>query len=484
MSLRRLTRERFEESGAVAPSVIRLALVAVVAAVVLFVALPLAARAVGAGGQAVESETQAAGSAAPAVDYSSEEAEFVRLLNEYREGLGLQPLMVSDILSDAAEKHSHDMGTYGFFNHITQESDFFPVGCDGGGRIVRCGYPYNTGWGECIAAGYSKASAVLDAWKNSPIHNAVMTRDYYVVVGIGLVYVAGDSLDHGYYWTADFGFFADETAHWLGDEPVTTTTTAVTATTTTTTTTAPTTTTTATSTTSSTTTTATSTTSSTTTTVPSPTTTTTPSTPSTTSTTFPGTTSTTSTTLSGPAFADVPVTYRFYEPITRLAAAGVVDGYTDGRFHPEGVVTRAQLAKIMVSALDAHTPEIENADAPTFSDVVYTGGAYPFDYVEEAAGLGIVQGRSDGTFLPQAGVTRLQLALMVVRAGGDGLAGPPPGYSCLFTDVPLYGRATVAKAYYNGLLSGKTAATFDPYSPATRGQVAKIVYELTRQLGL
>lgn len=432
MSLRRLTRERFEESGAVAPSAVRVALLAVVAAAVLFVAFFSAAR--------------AAGSAAPAVDYSSEEAEFVRLLNEYREGLGLQPLMVSDILSDAAEKHSHDMGTYGFFNHITQqESDFFPAGCDGGGRIVRCGYPYNTGgWGECIAAGYSKASAVLDAWKNSPIHNAVMTRDYYVVVGIGLVYVADDSLDHGYYWTADFGFFADETAHWLGDGPVTTTTTAVTATTTTTTT------------------------------LP----------PPTTSTTFPGTTSTTSTTLSGPAFADVPVTYRFYEPITRLAAAGVLDGYTDGRFHPEGVVTRAQLAKIMVSALNAHTPEIENADAPTFSDVVYTGGAYPFDYVEEAAGLGIVQGRSDGTFLPQAGVTRLQLALMVVRAGGAGLDGPPPRYSCPFGDVPPYGRATVAKAYYNGLLSGKTATTFDPYSPATRGQVAKIVYELTRLLGL
>jgi len=183
-------------------------------------------------------------------------------------------------------------------------------------------------------------------------------------------------------------------------------------------------------------------------------------------------------------FSDVPVTHVFHEPITRLAAVGVVNGYPDGLFHPGTPVTRAQFAKIVVSALGAHTDEIDNADAPTFPDVPYTGLVYPFDFVEEAVGLGIIHGHADGRFAPGADVPRLQLALMLVRAGGDGLAAPPAGYGCPFVDVPSYGRDAVATAYHNGLLSGKTATIFDPYGSATRGHVAKMVYALTQLLGL
>jgi len=186
--------------------------------------------------------------------------------------------------------------------------------------------------------------------------------------------------------------------------------------------------------------------------------------------------------VSPPPFPDVPTTHRFYEPIVQLAAAGVVNGYEGGLFRPEDFVTRAQFAKILVLALGAHTSDIDNADSPTFIDVLYTGNAYPFDFVEEAAGLGIIQGRDDGTFAPQADVTRVQLALMLVRAGQGWLAAPPVGYQCSFEDVPAYGRDAVDTAFYNGLLVGKTATRFDPYSPATRGHVAKMVHGLMQVL--
>jgi len=104
--------------------------------------------------------------------------------------------------------------------------------------------------------------------------------------------------------------------------------------------------------------------------------------------------------------------------------------------------------------------------------------------VEEAVGLGIIQGYGDRTFGPQANVIRAQLALMLVRAGGSSLLQPPPGYLCPFTDVPAYAREAVRIAFYNGLLSGKTTTTFDPYGKATRGHVAKMVYELRQALGL
>jgi hypothetical protein len=75
-------------------------------------------------------------------------------------------------------------------------------------------------------------------------------------------------------------------------------------------------------------------------------------------------------------------------------------------------------------------------------------------------------------------ITRVQLALMLVRAGAGGLSAPPAGYRLSFTDVPAYAREAVRTAAYNGLVSGKTHTIFDPYGQATRGQVAKIVYGL------
>jgi hypothetical protein len=208
----------------------------------------------------------------------------------------------------------------------------------------------------------------------------------------------------------------------------------------------------------------------------------------TTTTTAPSTTttapSTTSTTLAGVIFPDVPSGHSFYEEIVGLAAAGVVSGCDDGCFYPDDLVTRAQFAKIIVLALDAHTADIDNASDPSFADVAYAGSDYPFDYVEEAAALGIIQGYSDGRFGPQANVIRAQLALMLVRAGGSSLEQPPAGYACPFTDVPAYAREAVRVAHYNGLVSGKTDTIFDPYGKATRGQVAKMVYGLRQALGL
>ncbi len=424
-----------------------------------------------------------------AADYSAQEIEFIRLLNEYRVDLGLEPLMVSDVASNVAKKHSLDMGAYGFFSHTSLASDYFPTGSNGGRRLLFAGYPSYLGWGENIAAGLSTAAGVVSAWKSSPEHDRMMTFPGFKVMGIGMVYVPGSP--YGYYWTVDFGSGVDASAYQPDDlTPSTTSTTVLPPGTSTTSTPAPTPSTTSTTSTASTTTT----TNTTTTTLSSPpptTTTVLPTTttiPGATTTTIPGApggsgSGTTPTTIPGkPVFADVPAAHRFYASIMYLATAGVVGGTADGMFHPDAYVTRAQFAKIIVLALGAHSVEIDNIDRPTFSDVVYSGDPYPFDFVEEAAGLGIIRGFWDGTFAPRANVTRLQLALMLVRAGGDELAAPPAGFVCPFTDVPGSGRAEVATAFYNGLLSGKTTTRFEPYGYATRGQVARMVHGLMQVL--
>jgi uncharacterized protein YkwD len=64
-------------------------------------------------------------------------------------------------------------------------------------------YCFDTWMGENIAAGYSTASDIFTAWKNSPDHNANMLSSNYVAMGISRVYIAGSP--YGWYWANDFG---------------------------------------------------------------------------------------------------------------------------------------------------------------------------------------------------------------------------------------------------------------------------------------
>lgn len=157
--------------------------------------------------------------AAQAVSYSTEELAFLRLINDYRQQNGLSKLLLSDMVSDAGEKHSRDMGKYRFFSHNTVQSDTYPAGSTPWYRMAQSGYSYSTGKAENIAAGYSTAAGVFNGWKNSAGHNANMLNGTFKVIGIGLEYVSGSP--YGWYWTTDFGAYADPSAR----DPLSTTTT-------------------------------------------------------------------------------------------------------------------------------------------------------------------------------------------------------------------------------------------------------------------
>ena len=370
---------------------------------------------------------------ASAKTYSSEELSFIQLINQYRQSNGLGTLLLSDTISDASTKHSSDMAKYDFFAHDTVQSDYFPAGSTPWDRMRICGYDYNTAMGENIAAGYANAQAVFTGWKNSPGHNANMLNASYRVIGIGLV--TGGS--YGEYWTTDFGGYVDPSAHDPGSASPTTTA--------------------------------------------QPTTTTTTTPPATTTTTMaPAPTTTTTAPPVSPSFRDVHSNSTFYAAINSLAAAGIVSGYADGSFRPADPVTRAQFAKIIVLATGGYGAAPAATQA-TFPDVPFTGASYPFDFVEEAVALGVIQGYDDGLFGPSDDVTRAQIAIMVVRSGGTKLTQPPTSYVTPYTDLghcSSEAADAIRIATYNGLCSGTGNSLFDPYAQTSRGQVAQMVYRL------
>ena len=427
-------------------------------------------------------------SPAQATSYSAEEVAFVQLLNDYRVSQGLQPLLVSDMISEASDRHGSDMGKYGFFGHYTTGgSDWFAIGASPWDRMAASGYGFNTYKGENLAAGYNTAAAVFQGWKNSPGHDANMLGANFTVVGVSLVYVAGSP--YGYYWTTDFGGYVDSTAHTLGSAPSTTTSTEAPTTTTTgapTTTTAASTTTTVAHTTTTQTAPPPTTTTTTTVYVP-PTTTTTTAKPATTTTTVapttpttvaatPRTTTTTAPPAPDPTFSDVGDGTLYAAEIELLAKRGAVSGYGDGTFGPYNLVTRQQFAKMIVLTLGY---SVSPLSASSFTDIVpqLDGGDpfYPGGYIAAAQAAGITEGKTPTTFRPHDHITRAQLITMVARAAK--LANPPWDYAPPFDDFSPDHYPWAARAAYAGLLDGLVdmGPGFDFWAPATRAEVCLLL---------
>jgi hypothetical protein len=151
-----------------------------------------------------------------------------------------------------------------------------------------------------------------------------------------------------------------------------------------------------------------------------------------------------------------------------LADQNVLGGYPDGSFRPNAAVTRAQFAKMVVGAMQ--WPLVTPA-TPTFSDVPADFWGYSF--VETAAAHGIIAGYPDGTFRPNSGVTRAQVAKMIYLGrqwgnveGSVSFTDVQPG-DWFYTYVQASGVAQVMSGYEDN--------TFRPNAQATRGQVAKIL---------
>jgi hypothetical protein len=97
------------------------------------------------------------------------------------------------------------------------------------------------------------------------------------------------------------------------------------------------------------------------------------------------------------------------DAIRALAEAGLVEGYADGTFRPDQLVSRAQLAPIIARALGQ-----EDAEGDCFPDVAGVHEAA----ICALADLGIATGFADGTYRPALPVSRGQAASLLDRAFG------------------------------------------------------------------
>lgn len=131
---------------------------------------------------------------------NTQEAAFLKLINDYRAEHGAKPLAASKALDTASYLHSADMAKNDYFEHDS------PDGQTPEDRMADQGYDADA-TGENIAAGYATAAKVFDVWRHSSGHNENMLDKEYRAIGIGLA--SDKDSEYDQYWTTDFGSVAD-----------------------------------------------------------------------------------------------------------------------------------------------------------------------------------------------------------------------------------------------------------------------------------
>ncbi|WP_158574702.1 S-layer homology domain-containing protein [Butyricicoccus sp. AM05-1] len=115
--------------------------------------------------------------------------------------------------------------------------------------------------------------------------------------------------------------------------------------------------------------------------------------------------------FAGAAFTD-QADIKATDAVDTLVALGVVEGFEDGSFQPNATVTRAQMAKmIYVLRTGKSDASAYNDDKTSFTDI---GSHWARGYIKYCQSLGIIAGKSNTIFAPNANVTAQEAAKMLL----------------------------------------------------------------------
>mgnify|MGYP001623065342 CR=1 FL=1 len=159
------------------------------------------------------------------------------------------------------------------------------------------------------------------------------------------------------------------------------------------------------------------------------------------------------------------------EAIIGLTNAGIVNGMGDGEFNPAGEVTREQFCKMVVLMFGVYKENI----VTSFNDV--DPNAWYTDYVASAVEAGYVEGQSDEYFGIGESIMRQDMATILYRALGQ--TGDEVELTFSDVDnIADYAKNAVAELVGLNVINGYTDGTFLPRGTATRAEAAKMVWEV------
>ena len=162
-----------------------------------------------------------------------------------------------------------------------------------------------------------------------------------------------------------------------------------------------------------------------------------------------------------------------------LYTAGITTGYDDGSFRPNQNITRAQFSVMLFRYLGLKEADYANVTLPFADNASIPEYAVPA--IRALYTEGIINGStgSDGRlyFNPGASLTRAQAATMIGRTQEKGYATAALTFSDA-ASIPAYATYYIQTMVAQGVISGYADGTFLPNAYITRGQMAKILYNL------
>ena len=146
-----------------------------------------------------------------------------------------------------------------------------------------------------------------------------------------------------------------------------------------------------------------------------------------------------------------------------------VVGYKDGNVRPQGNITRAETAAIFFRLLKEEVRSENLSKHNDFADV--TEDSWYNTAVSTMAGMNILKGRTANSFVPQAPITRAEFAAICARFD-SGRAEENSG----FTDISgHWAEKEIERAATLGWVSGYTDGSFHPDAPITRAEAMTLI---------
>lgn len=150
--------------------------------------------------------------------------------------------------------------------------------------------------------------------------------------------------------------------------------------------------------------------------------------------------------------------------------------YEDGTVRPNGSISRAEVATVLFRLLkdDVRMQNLTKDNA--YSDVSDT--AWYAAAVSTLSKMGVISGYPDGTFRPNAPITRAEFAAMIARFDETAKSADTP-----FTDISgHWAENAIGKAYGNGWVEGSSKTVFCPESNLTRAETATLLNRVLHRL--
>lgn len=171
-----------------------------------------------------------------------------------------------------------------------------------------------------------------------------------------------------------------------------------------------------------------------------------------------------------------------HEAISALKNKGIIRGKSENRFAANDNVTREEFVAMIVRAFDFGEAA---QTAPSFDDV--DSGAWYYDDIALAAGLGIVNGTENNRFGIGQPITREDIAAILYRALSALTNVESNSGAENFTDsdkISDYAVKGIGLCRENGIINGYPDGSFRPQQPATRAEAAKILYGAMNYTGV